>query len=578
MSERVLVIDDSPIVVDMVAEVLEAQQLTVETAASGAEGLEKMARAPVEVVVCDLNMPGMSGLEFFHAARAIDPDVPLILLSGENDVAVVLEAVHAGVFDYVQKSQDLRGITASVGRALWHVRVLRDNRRLTSELQSANEELAQRVEARTAQLLASVHAMKASREQFRALVETTRAVPWEMKLDEWRLTYVGPQAEAIFGHAADAWFADDFWQKHLHPDDRAATFATSERMTRDGLDHEIEFRLRAADARWLWVRMIVSVPREERGGVRRGVLLDVTERHIAELKVAALNKDLIDASRKAGMAEVATSVLHNVGNVLNSVNVSSQLLAERIKQLRIGGLGGLAGALKGPLPDDKRQQIAAYVEKLAEHLVGEQQRCLDELSAVHKHIEHIKTVVSMQQAFGRAAGVRESLELPALVEDAAQLIASSLNRASVELVREFSEVPPIVSDRHRLLEILANLLKNAGEALGELPPDQPRRVTVRLSRSGADQVAIEVRDSGVGIAPEILTKIFSHGFTTKKNGHGFGLHASALAARELGGELSCHSDGIGRGACFKLTLPAQAPRGPRLPPSGSEPVAQAPRA
>jgi C4-dicarboxylate-specific signal transduction histidine kinase len=104
-----------------------------------------------------------------------------------------------------------------------------------------------------------------------------------------------------------------------------------------------------------------------------------------------------------------------------------------------------------------------------------------------------------------------------------------------------------------VLQILVNLIRNAKYACDEAGrPD--KRLSMRVTK-GDELVRIAVRDNGIGIPPENLTRIFGHGFTTKKDGHGFGLHSGALAAKELGGSLTAHSDGVGRGATFTLELP-----------------------
>ncbi len=116
-------------------------------------------------------------------------------------------------------------------------------------------------------------------------------------------------------------------------------------------------------------------------------------------------------------------------------------------------------------------------------------------------------------------------------------------------------MPPITVEKHKVLQILVNLMRNAKFACSESGlPD--RQMTLRVSRD-ADIVKISVSDNGVGIAPENLTRIFSHGFTTRKDGHGFGLHSGALAATEMGGRLSVQSDGLGLGAAFTLELPCR---------------------
>jgi signal transduction histidine kinase len=146
------------------------------------------------------------------------------------------------------------------------------------------------------------------------------------------------------------------------------------------------------------------------------------------------------------------------------------------------------------------------------------------------------------------------VHLAALVEDALRINAAGLTRHQVKVVRELADLPPVLTDKHKTLMILVNLVSNAKYAMDGVPvPD--RFLTVKLERTAASQVRIQVRDNGMGIAPEMLTRIFQYGFTTREDGHGFGLHSSALAAQELEGLLTVHSDGPGRGATFTLEFP-----------------------
>jgi signal transduction histidine kinase len=165
--------------------------------------------------------------------------------------------------------------------------------------------------------------------------------------------------------------------------------------------------------------------------------------------------------------------------------------------------------------------------------------------------------VTMQQRYAKLAGVAETVDVGTLVDDSLRLNASGAEHCQVSYEREVGEVPPIVVDKHKVLQILVNLVRNAKQAC-EAAGRAGGRILVRVGAMSGG-VAISVSDDGVGIAPEHMTRIFSHGFTTKKNGHGFGLHGGALAARELGGHLRVASDGAGRGATFTLELPLQPP-------------------
>jgi C4-dicarboxylate-specific signal transduction histidine kinase len=149
--------------------------------------------------------------------------------------------------------------------------------------------------------------------------------------------------------------------------------------------------------------------------------------------------------------------------------------------------------------------------------------------------------------------VQEEINVVTLVQDSLRINEGTLRRHHVEVIREFENVPPMNVEKHKILQILVNLVRNAKHACQE-SDRVDKRLTVRVA-DGDGRIKISMMDNGVGIPPENLTRIFNHGFTTRKGGHGFGLHSGALAAKELGGSLTVHSDGPGQGAVFTLELP-----------------------
>ena len=288
---------------------------------------------------------------------------------------------------------------------------------------------------------------------------------------------------------------------------------------------------------------------------------DVTTRKHAESELRRIHQQLLVASRQAGMAEVATGVLHNVGNVLNSVNVSATLVTDQVRHSKgasVAKLAALFAEHRADLGDfltkDARgQMIPDYLGMLADSLVAEQQGQLTELEHLRKSIEHIKDIVAMQQAHAGSSGVIETVEVSDLVEAAIQMNASSLARHDITLFRDYQTRPMITTDKHRVIQILINLVRNAKQACDESGRTD-KQIAVRTT--GDDRsVKITVSDNGVGIPAENLDRIFNQGFTTKKTGHGFGLHNSAIAAKEIGGSLTVQSGGPGRGAAFILDLP-----------------------
>ncbi|MGD0812742.1 MAG: ATP-binding protein [Verrucomicrobiota bacterium] len=293
----------------------------------------------------------------------------------------------------------------------------------------------------------------------------------------------------------------------------------------------------------------------------RALAEEVEERKRIQAEVEQAQKQLLQASRQAGMAEVATDVLHNVGNALNSVNVSADLLVDRIQKSQLDTLPKLAELVAEHahepnflLEHDKGKMVPAYLQRLSGCAADEKRETLKELGSLRQNLEHIKGIVAKQQEYSRLAVFTESVKLTDLVEDALELTENAFADGRVQLIRELGENVLVVVDKHKVVQILLSLIHNAREACDNLGGDG-HRVFVRTFRPGPDRARIEVRDNGVGIAKENLTRIFHQGFTTRKNAHGFGLHGAANAATEMGGSLGAQSDGPGRGAVFTLEFP-----------------------
>ncbi|HXB60554.1 MAG TPA: PAS domain-containing sensor histidine kinase, partial [Candidatus Acidoferrales bacterium] len=295
-----------------------------------------------------------------------------------------------------------------------------------------------------------------------------------------------------------------------------------------------------------------------------GISKDIAIIKETEAKLEQVHKQLLETSRMAGMAEIASNVLHNVGNVLNSVNVSASLITDGVRQSKAANLAKIVVMLQEHehdlgtfiTSDSKGKLLPAYLAELSEHLLAEQKAATQELDHLCGNIEHIKEIVAMQQTYAKVSGVKEVINVSEVVEASLHINEGALNRHQVEVAREFENVPPINVEKHKILQILVNLIRNAKHACQD-SKRLDRRLTVRVINS-EDWIKISVIDNGVGIPPENMTRIFNHGFTTRKDGHGFGLHSGALAAKELGGSLTAHSDGPGRGAMFTLELPCTA--------------------
>ena len=289
---------------------------------------------------------------------------------------------------------------------------------------------------------------------------------------------------------------------------------------------------------------------------------DVTKRKRAEMEREMINQELVEASRKAGMAEVATSVLHNVGNVLNSVNVTVSIIDERFAKSKVKNIPVIADLIDLPaekfkefiIHNPKAHMIPKYVRQLAISLEKEHKENREDLSSLTKHIDHIKQVISMQQSFAKNVGVVEKVSLNNLVDDAIQVNAPALMKHNISVVRKYGTIQPVTIDKHKVLQVLINLISNAKHALAISSHSKPE-IILEIVVQGEKTIDILVSDNGVGIAQEHQIKIFQNGFTTKTDGHGYGLHSSALIAKEIGGSLTAYSKGRGFGAIFTFSLP-----------------------
>jgi PAS domain S-box-containing protein len=314
-----------------------------------------------------------------------------------------------------------------------------------------------------------------------------------------------------------------------------------------------------------------KVPLRSRDGSVVGIVginRDISDLKLAEQKIEAINRELREASRQAGMAEVATGVLHNVGNVLNSVNVAAGVLSDRLNHSKAAGVSKLSKLLSEHqnniasfIADDERgRQVPVYLHQLSEHLEKEQADMRKELHELVMNVEHIKEIVATQQNYARVLGVAEVVDLSEVMEDAIKIHGGSYERHAIKLIREYDPLPHMTLDKHKVMQILINFLSNAKYAC-DAGKKEEKMVAARLKLVDQNKVRMEIADNGIGIAPENVTRIFSQGFTTRKGGHGFGLHSGALAAKELGGVISAESTGIGNGATFVLELPIVSPSG-----------------
>jgi len=293
-----------------------------------------------------------------------------------------------------------------------------------------------------------------------------------------------------------------------------------------------------------------------------GISKDLTELKETERLLGETHEQLIAASREAGMAEIANNVIHNVGNVLNSINISIAMGRDLVKNQNVANLSKAAELLEENvgtsgylLNDPKGKALPGFIKLSAKTLENTQEKLLEEFESLRKHLEHVKTVVSMQQEYAGAKHFFERMNVSSLVDDAIQIGEGTLQRSGVNVTKYFDKNIEAEVEKHKVLQILINLIRNSKHACEDTTDGRKKEIAITIDTPADDFFTIEIADNGVGIAPDNLTNIFNHGFTTKEKGKGFGLHSSANTAKEMGGSLIATSAGVGMGAAFVLTLP-----------------------
>lgn len=352
--------------------------------------------------------------------------------------------------------------------------------------------------------------------------------------------------------------------KLIHESDLKNFIKQLENALMKGIGYELETRIKNSQDKYKWFHIIGhAIKLEKQGFYVTGTIMDIQKRKESEEEIASLHSQLMETARRAGMSDVAVSVVHNVGNVLNSANVSMGLLEEFVEKPHLNKLLSAIDMIKNHLSsindfftqDDRGKLIPEFLVATAEIIKKDYSSHVIELNNLNKFLTHIKEIVTMQQELSQISGLSETIFVPEVIDSALKMsLAEAFSLKNIDLIKKYNFSPFIVTDRAKLLQIIVNLIQNAKESLLAKPPNGKKFLILEIQENDAT-VTIKVEDNGLGISKENLINIFTFGFTTKPGGHGFGLHSSALYAKEMGGTLSVESGGLNLGATFTLILP-----------------------
>lgn len=367
-------------------------------------------------------------------------------------------------------------------------------------------------------------ALRNSEERYRTLLETTHAVPWEADAGTFQFRYVGPQAVALLGYPLTAWYSQDFWMAHLHPDDREEAVRFCLAATRRGQDHTFEYRMIAASGATVWIQDLVSVVREDGAPQTvRGVMIDITERKRAEEEFRRQREELAHVARVTAIGELTASLAHELNQPLTAILTNAQV-AQRL----------LAG------PDPPLHEVRAALADISE----------DDKRAA----EVIRRLRMMLKKEDRAWS---RLDLNALIQEVAGLVRSDALQRKIAVKLDLAPaLPPVLGDRIQLQQVVLNLIINGFEAMSG-QQDGRSELLVRTFHPAEGAVGAAIRDQGIGLAEETLGRIFEAFFTTKPQGLGMGLSICRSIIQAHGGRLWATRN-PDRGATFHFTLPAEA--------------------
>ncbi|HEC18159.1 MAG TPA: PAS domain S-box protein [Gammaproteobacteria bacterium] len=435
---------------------------------------------------------------------------------------------------------------------------------MLEELQALNQGLEKRVEERTREL-------ESSETKIRAILDNIGE--GIIVIDEQgKIESMNPAAERIFSfREADAIglnaalliaISDDdgLSEREEYSDLTDGIFKSSD----DRQPHECQGQ--RSDGSTFPLEFVVSTMNVDGKLLRVCILRDVTARKETEASLAEAQNQLVDAAHKSGMADMATGVLHNIGNILNSVNLSGEEIQRTAKNSKIAGLLKANDLLlqhqdnmgEFLTQDARGKKLPDYYIKMGKVLNDEIDTIKQESQELIKKTTMMKEVINTQQAYAKTGFHSEQLNLPELIEDALKIQQASLKKWGVRLTKEYADTPPCTGQKSKLLQVITNLIKNAKEAMNDNDQfNRPKELVIETGTLNNHAAYLKVKDNGCGISPDQLNKIFNHGFTTKESGHGFGLHSSANAMTEMHGSLKVDSDGVQKGACFTVTIPIE---------------------
>lgn len=560
--KRILYMEDDVGTARLFQKRISKQGFNVDIANDGPCGLEMVTSNDYDLVAVDHSMPGMSGLEVISELQKVEDAPPIIMVTGAGCERTAAQAMKMGAQDYIVK--DVEGVFFELLPSVIH-QVFRKQRLAEEKLKA---------EA----------ALRESESRYRGLVE------WSpdgiLVVVDGEVTFVNEATCRLlvsgFDQVVPSRLIDYVRDCERKAFNREMEISLS---VAPPMIHKFETALVPLEGEIIEVEVAAARIEVDGSPGLQLVLRDITGRKEVESAITNMNEELEyilrdrtaqledlhrqmnRLTRNTAMDRKATDVLHNVKNVLNSLVVSTNVMERIIDNSKVDNVGRLAQMLndhKGDLGnfltrEKKGRMIPEFLSRLARILEKEHHMLHREIHALVDNLDHINVTVTLQQNRAKLSGSVAPIQPVEVLEDALKICRNGFNRHGIEVMRKIEDLQAVQLDRHKILQILVNMVNNAIKAVEDANrKEQDRHIQIRLYQTD-EYVNFSVTDNGVGIPSENMPRLFEYGFTTRKTGHGFGLHGCLTLAREMGANLTAESEGADLGATFILSVPLRTP-------------------
>lgn len=561
--KRILYIEDDLGLARLFKRGLQREGYQVDHAGDGGEGLRLIDEQDYDLIAVDQHLPVYNGLEVIERLMGREDTPPIIMVTGTGDEKTAVSALKLGARDYIVK--DVEGgyldlLPSVIEQTFANCKLEADKARAES-------------------------ALVANEARYRNLVELSPDAV--LVVSEGRVAFANAAALRLTGFDTKEDIVSLSLSHLFHVEDLVDLKTRIAEITQKGCSKNmaLEARLARDDQPEVTVEILAAQINFAGASACQLVMRDITHLRAAAQEIQQRNEELEqiirdttaqleEANREMGFGsdpdtnQKATDVLHNVKNVLTSLIVSTNMMKKVVGSSRVEKLGRVAEMMKQQgdqvgafiAKDPKGRLIPEFLTGLSTVLQREQKMMMDEIFSLAQNLEHINVSIQLQQSSARMHQAREEIGVEEIYGEACRVNDVDIKRYGVYVQHDYPQLPKVPAFKHMLLQILVNLISNAVQAMSGNPRE--RRGLVLRAHLGEDQMMhFAVVDQGMGIPPERMAKLFAYGYTTRKTGHGFGLHSCRHLAEKMDGALNAHSEGEGKGSTFVLSLPMDLPAG-----------------